>query len=151
MSKKIVLFVILFFAVAGVILVGIFGTQASGSGNVLATELYFDVPAGADGKKMMSSPEIGEEGFVTVLLSDMITLSEDATYGKESLSYSMYVPDSAKEFVTLSSNGWLTFYKSVNVIITVRTTDGSNLSDKLYYFNDMDGDKPSDVEGPVFG
>ena len=39
MSKKIVLFVILFFAVAGVILVGIFGTQASGSGNVLATEL----------------------------------------------------------------------------------------------------------------
>ena len=54
MSKKIVLFVILFFAVAGVILVGIFGTQASGSGNVLATELYFDVPAGADGKKMMS-------------------------------------------------------------------------------------------------
>lgn len=108
-EQKIVLFVILFFAVAGVILVGIFGTQASGSGNVLATELYFDVPAGADGKKMMSSPEIGEEGFVTVLLSDMITLSEDATYGKESLSYSMSVPDSAKEFVTLSSNGWLTF------------------------------------------
>ena len=70
---------------------------------------------------------------------------------RDSLSYSMSVPDSAKEFVTLSSNGWLTFYKSVNVIITVRTTDGSNLSDKLYYFNDMDGDKPSDVEGPVFG
>lgn len=89
MSKKIVLFVILFFAVAGVILVGIFGTQASGSGNVLATELYFDVPAGADGKKMMSSPEIGEEGFVTVLLSDMITLSggRDLRQGKPFLQY----------------------------------------------------------------
>ncbi len=151
MSKKIVLFVILFFAVAGVILVGIYGTQASGSGTVLATELRFDVEAGADGKKMMSSPEIGEEGFVTVLLSDMITLSSDATFGKESLSYSLSVPDSAKQYVTLSANGWLTFYKSVNAIITVRTTDGSNLSDKLYYFNDLDGDKPSDVDGPVFG
>ena len=140
MSKKIVLFVILFFAVAGVILVGIYGTQASGSGTVLATELRFDVEPGADGKKMMSSPEIGEEGFVT-----------DATFGKESLSYSLSVPDSAKQYVTLSANGWLTFYKSVNAIITVRTTDGSNLSDKLYYFNDLDGDKPSDVDGPVFG
>ena len=39
MSKKIVLFVILFFAVAGVILVGIYGTQASGSGTVLALSL----------------------------------------------------------------------------------------------------------------
>lgn len=100
---------------------------------------------------MMSSPEIGEEGFVTVLLSDMITLSSEATFGKESLSYSLSVPDSAKQYVTLSANGWLTFYKSVNAIITVRTTDGSNLSDKLYYFNDLDGDKPSDVDGPVFG
>lgn len=152
MSKKIVLLVIFFFSVVGVILVGVYGTQASSSGTVLATELFFDVDADADGKKMMSSPEINEEGFVTVLLADMIVLSPgDVTYGKESLSYALTVPDSAKEFVTLSSNGWLTFYKSVNVIVTVRTTDGSNLSDKLYYFNDLDGEKPSDVDGPVFG
>ena len=151
MSKKIVLFVIFFFAVAGVILVGIYGTDALSGGTVLATELRFDVEPDANGKKMISSPEIGEEGFITVLLSDMIVLSSDATYGKESLSYSLSVPESAKEYVRLSPNGWLTFYKSVNAIITVRTTDGYNLSDKLYYFNDLDGEKPSDVDGPVFG
>lgn len=125
MSKKMSLMLAILFAFVGIILTAVWGKVPEDlNARIYIQELYFDITPNDKGIKTIDFRY--QPNNANVDLTEYIVLKPLNAHNIM-LSYT-----SDSQYVTVTSTGYVTFYRDVSVTITVKTRDGSNISDKVY-------------------
>jgi hypothetical protein len=156
MNKKVSILLILIFIIFSIALVGMLGSAPYNEEPTLAKVLKWDVEKNESGKKIIYLPKLETDGQARLNLAELIIWDENATFGKESLKYSLFVHEKDLEKVILIKEGalagWISFFAQVNATVIVSSTDGSGLKDIIYIKNDPANIiiEPDIIDGDIF-